>query len=60
MRRLWEQNELVTVLDVRTERSYRDDTHIATGAIRMPPDEAVRMASERGLELHGTVVLYCT
>jgi hypothetical protein len=60
LRRLWQQNELVTVLDVRTERSYRDDPQIATGAIRMPPDEAVRMARERGLELHGTVVLYCT
>ena len=60
LRRLWEQGEPVTVLDVRTERSYRDDPQIATGAIRMPPDDAVRLARERGLDQHGTLVLYCT
>jgi NhaP-type Na+/H+ or K+/H+ antiporter len=60
LRRLWEMGAPVTVLDVRTERSYRDDPEIATGAIRMPPDEAVRMARERGLQMHGTVVRYCT
>jgi hypothetical protein len=60
LRRLWEMGEPLTVLDVRTERSYRDDPEIATGAIRMPPDDAVRMARERGLQMHGTVVLYCT
>jgi hypothetical protein len=26
----------------------------------MPPDDAVRMARERGLDHHGTLVLYCT
>jgi NhaP-type Na+/H+ or K+/H+ antiporter len=60
LRRLWEQGEPVTVLDVRTERSYRDDPQIARDAIRMPPDDAVRLARERGLDQHGTVVLYCT
>jgi NhaP-type Na+/H+ or K+/H+ antiporter len=60
LRRLWEQGEAVTVLDVRTERSYRDDPQIAKDAIRMPPDDAVRLARERGLDQHGTVVLYCT
>ncbi len=60
LRRLWEQGEAVTVLDVRTERSYRDDPQIARDAIRMPPDDAVRLARERGLDQHGTVVLYCT
>ena len=60
LRRLWERNEPVTVLDVRTERSYRDDPQIAKDAIRMPPDDAVRLARERGLDQHGTVVLYCT
>ena len=60
LRRLWEQGEPVTVLDVRTERSYRDDPQIAKDAIRMPPDDAVRLARERGLDQHGTVVLYCT
>ncbi len=60
LRRLWEQGEPVTVLDVRTERSYRDDPQIAKDALRMPPDDAVRLARERGLDQHGTVVLYCT
>jgi len=60
LRRLWERGEPVTVLDVRTERSYRDDPQIAKDAIRMPPDDAVRLARERGLDQHGTVVLYCT
>ena len=31
----------------------------AQGAIRLPPDDAVRLARERGLDQHGTVVLYC-
>jgi sodium/hydrogen antiporter len=60
LRRLWERSEPVTVLDVRTERSYRDDPQIARNALRMPPDDAVRLARERGLDQHGTVVLYCT
>jgi sodium/hydrogen antiporter len=60
LRRLREQGEPVSLLDVRTERSYRDDPQVAEGAIRMPPDDAVRLARERGLDQHGTVVLYCT
>ncbi|MBA3319489.1 MAG: cation:proton antiporter [Gemmatimonadales bacterium] len=60
LRRLWEEGETVTVVDVRTERSYRDDPQIARDAIRMPPDDAVRLARERGLDQHGTAVLYCT
>jgi hypothetical protein len=45
--------------DVRTERSYRADNLKAQGAVRLPPDDAVRRARELGLEHHGTVVLYC-
>jgi NhaP-type Na+/H+ or K+/H+ antiporter len=60
LRRLWEQGDPVTLLDVRTERSYRDDPQMAKGAVRMPPDDAVRLARERGLEHHGTLALYCT
>ncbi|HEV7365817.1 MAG TPA: cation:proton antiporter [Gemmatimonadales bacterium] len=45
--------------DVRTERSYRADNLRAQGAIRLPPDDAVRRARELGLEHHATVVLYC-
>jgi hypothetical protein len=60
LRQLWERGEPVTVVDVRTERSYRDDPQIAKDAIRMPPDDAVRLARERSLDQHGTVALYCT
>jgi hypothetical protein len=45
--------------DVRTERSYRDDPNIGVGAIRLPPDDAVRLARERRLDQHATLVLYC-
>jgi hypothetical protein len=60
LQELRRQGEPVTVLDVRTERSYRDDTRRATGALRFPPDDAVRLARERALDRHGTLVLYCT
>ena len=49
----------VVLGDVRTERSWRDDDLQAKGAIRMPPDDAVRIAREIGLSHHATVVLYC-
>lgn len=48
------------LLDVRTERSYRDDTQKAAGARRFPPDDAVRLARERRLDPDVPLVLYCT
>jgi sodium/hydrogen antiporter len=60
LRQLWADNEPVVVADVRTERSYRDDTLMAEGAIRLPPDDAVRLARERRLPRDATIVLYCT
>jgi hypothetical protein len=58
-RLMQEAGEPVIVADVRTERSYRDDPGIATGAIRLPPDDAVRLAREKRLDQHATLVLYC-
>ncbi len=58
-RRLHQSGEPVILADVRTERSYRDDQLIAVGAIRLPPDDAVRLARERRLDQHATLVLYC-
>jgi NhaP-type Na+/H+ or K+/H+ antiporter len=58
-RALQRYGEPVIVVDVRTERSYRDDPDIAMGAIRMPPDEAVRLAREKRLDQNATLVLYC-
>ncbi|MEO6057963.1 MAG: cation:proton antiporter [Gemmatimonadales bacterium] len=49
----------LVVADVRTERSYRDDPNIGVGALRLPPDDAVRLARDRRLDQHATLVLYC-
>jgi NhaP-type Na+/H+ or K+/H+ antiporter len=49
----------LVLADVRTERTYRDDDLQAEGAIRLPPDDAVRLAREIGLSHHATLVLYC-
>ena len=59
LRDLQRAGEPAIVLDVRTERSYRDDPDIGVGAIRLPPDDAVRLARERRLDQHATLVLYC-
>jgi len=59
MQALQRAGEPVILADVRTERSYRDDGDIAVGAIRLPPDDAVRLAREKRLDQHATVVLYC-
>jgi hypothetical protein len=59
MRRLQEAGEPVVLADVRTDRSYEADNLSAKGAIRLPPDDAVRRARELGLDHHATVVLYC-
>jgi NhaP-type Na+/H+ or K+/H+ antiporter len=57
--RLREAGEPVILADVRTDRSYATDNLQAAGAIRLPPDDAVRRARELGLDHHATVVLYC-
>jgi NhaP-type Na+/H+ or K+/H+ antiporter len=59
LRRLRASGEPVVLTDVRTERSYRADNLQAEGAIRLPPEDAVRRARELGLDHHATVVLYC-
>ncbi len=59
VRALMEAGVPLALVDVRTERSYRDDDLQAKGAIRLPPDDAVRLARERRLSQHATLVLYC-
>jgi sodium/hydrogen antiporter len=59
LRRLQAEGKPVVLIDVRTERSYRDDKLIAAGALRFPPDDAVRLARERRLSPHATLALYC-
>jgi NhaP-type Na+/H+ or K+/H+ antiporter len=60
MQALQSAGEPVVLLDVRTERSYRESAKMAIGALRFPPDDAVRLARERGLSRDATLVLYCT
>jgi NhaP-type Na+/H+ and K+/H+ antiporter len=59
LRRLWQANEPVTILDVRTERSYEEDNLQAKGAVRMPPDHVVERAKELGLKQEAWLVAYC-
>ncbi len=59
VRQLQEAGEPVVLADVRTDRTYQGDNLRAKGAIRLPPDDAVRRARQLGLDHHGTVVLYC-
>jgi hypothetical protein len=58
-RDLHRSGEPIIVLDVRTERSYRDEPGIGVGAMRFPPEDAVRLARERRLDKDATLVLYC-
>src|SRR3954470_6576394 len=59
LQRLRQSGQPVILADVRTDRSYLADDLQAEGAIRLPPDGAVRRAKELGLDHHATVVLYC-
>jgi NhaP-type Na+/H+ or K+/H+ antiporter len=53
------RGEPVVIVDARAERSYNADDLQARGAIRMPPEDAVRTATERRLSQHATLVVYC-
>jgi sodium/hydrogen antiporter len=59
LRQLQEAGAPLVVADVRTDRSYAADNLRARGAVRLPPDDAVRRARQLGLDHHATVVLYC-
>ena len=57
--RLLRSAQPVVLLDVRTPRTYESDPSIARGALRMPPDDAVRLAAARGVPWKATLVAYC-
>jgi NhaP-type Na+/H+ or K+/H+ antiporter len=59
LRELQARGEPVLIVDARTERSTRDDPLQAQGAIRIPPDNAVKTARDVGLAQHATLVVYC-
>ncbi|HEX4935243.1 MAG TPA: hypothetical protein VFV33_18800, partial [Gemmatimonadaceae bacterium] len=54
-----ERGEGLTIIDARSERTWEQDERMAQGAIRLPPNDAVRTARERGLDRHGSLVVYC-
>jgi NhaP-type Na+/H+ and K+/H+ antiporter len=60
LRRLWQANEPVTTLDVRTERSLEGESFQAKGAVRMPPDHVADRARELGLKQEAWLIAYCT
>ncbi len=60
LQRLWESNQPVTILDVRTERSLEGSQTQARGAIRLSPQYVVAQARELGLREDAWVVAYCT
>jgi hypothetical protein len=57
--RLWRAGDPVVILDVRSERTWRDDDRKGRGALRVPPDTAVRRAGEVGLSNQAWPVAYC-
>jgi NhaP-type Na+/H+ or K+/H+ antiporter len=59
MRELQRSGESVVLLDVRTARTFEADPAIARGAIRMLPDDAVRVATALGIPWKATLVAYC-
>jgi NhaP-type Na+/H+ or K+/H+ antiporter len=56
---LQQSGEQVFLLDVRTPRTFETDPFIAHGAMRLRPDDAVRIATARQLPWKATLVAYC-
>jgi sodium/hydrogen antiporter len=59
VRQLLRTHEPIVMLDVRTPRTYESDPFIARGALRLPPDDAVRLVTARGIPWKATLVAYC-
>jgi NhaP-type Na+/H+ or K+/H+ antiporter len=59
LQRLWQAKELVTLLDVRTERSLEGSDTQAKGAVRIPPDHIAERARELGLKQEAWLIAYC-
>jgi NhaP-type Na+/H+ or K+/H+ antiporter len=59
LQRLWQTNQPVTILDVRTERSLEDSDTQAKGAVRLSPDNVVERTRELGLNPEAWLIAYC-
>ncbi|MGH7626161.1 MAG: cation:proton antiporter, partial [Gemmatimonadaceae bacterium] len=53
------RGEDVVLVDSRADRSYRASELQARGAVRLPPEDPVRDATEMRLSRHATLVVYC-
>jgi rhodanese-related sulfurtransferase len=56
---LWQAEQPVVILDVRSERSLEGSNEQAKGAIRMPPDHVAERAKELNISKDTWVVPYC-
>jgi len=54
-----DRGDRVQLVDARSDRTWAQDDRIAEGAVRLPPNDAVRTARELGLDRHGSLVVYC-
>jgi sodium/hydrogen antiporter len=59
LRELWRRGEEVIVIDARTDRTWRQDALQARGAIRIPPEDALRSVRQARLAQHANLVVYC-
>jgi sodium/hydrogen antiporter len=59
LREMMSRGDPLIVVDSRAERSHRADAIQAAGAVRIPPEDAVRSATEKALSQHATLVVYC-
>jgi NhaP-type Na+/H+ and K+/H+ antiporter len=59
LKRLWQANEPVVILDVRTERSLQDSDTEAKGSVRLSPDDAVQEARKLNLDPEAWLIAYC-
>jgi hypothetical protein len=59
LRDLQQRGEPIVFVDARAARSYLADDRQIKGAVRIPPDDPVRAATEQRLSQHATLVVYC-
>lgn len=59
LKRLWQTNAPVTILDVRTERSMEGSDTRAQGAVRLDPENVVQAARALNLDREAWLIAYC-
>ncbi len=59
VRDMMANGEQLVFVDSRTDKSYRADPRHPPLAVRVPPEDPVRSATEQRLAQHSTLVVYC-